>query len=337
MALTVAYITNRKENLFWWFISSLRRQITFDSQKPRIIVVDFWNQVMPHHSWLREHVINRQANIKSMAWDFDFVHLSPKPTPWQGPYRLTAKDYFAASNSRNTAIIHARDGHLAFVDDLSLLLPTWLAAVNEACDQNRITAGAFQKLKRMVVDEGELKSFSPHPEGVDSRWKHGNDSSAVECPPNWTFGCSLVAPIDRFLEINGYPEESDSTGIAGEDTAVGVALANIGHKVYYDRRMLTYESEEHHHQGPVMARDNKKKPGSIMTDGTTHPNHKDHMFVAKNKRAKRFENYFGPDGIAGIRKRVLAGEPIAQIVLPTKDWYDGEPLEQLCALEYYAL
>lgn len=332
--LTISYQTSRKEPLFWWFISSLRRQPGGHSHDIRIVVVDYWAQEIPHHDWGRIDVARRKAQFKAFMPDYHFLHIPPKPTPWQGPHRLTKNDYFAASNARNTALLYARDGHIAYVDDLSVLLPTWLLAVREACANNQITAGAFKKLKNIQVVDGLVKSFEAFPPGMDSRWlfldKSGNTNPApVECAPNWTFGCSIVFPIERLLEINGYPEDSDSTGVAGEDTAVGVALANRGHKIFYDRRMLTYESEEHHYQPPVMLRTNKKNEGTATTNGAEHPNHKDHLFVHHNRVKLEFENYFGPAGIRGLRDRVLRGQPIPATVAPTIDWFDKQPAKEL--------
>lgn len=334
MALTLAYMTSRKEPHFWWFISSLRQQCRGNFHDIQIIVVDYWAQVITHHGWAGEDVSKRKHHFKTMMPDVRFLHLPPKPTPWQGPYRLTKNDYFAPANARNTALLHAQDGYIAYVDDLSVLVPTWLKAVRESCADNRITAGAFQKVNKLKVVNGKILSFEEFAPGKDSRWleldKKGYPLGPFNCPGSWTFGCSLVAPVERFLEINGSPEDADSTGLGMEDTHLGIAMANNGHKIFYDRRMFTYESEEHHYQKPEMLRRDKKGKECVPINRVPGvPDEKGYYFVNKCKDAKRFENYFGPEGILGLRARVLAGETIPATVLPESDWLDGQPLSQL--------
>lgn len=328
--LNIAWITSRKQSCFEWFAQSLWKQLKGDPTGIRVIVVDYWLQANQHREWNADDVRNRAGWMRGIVPGLPLVLTPPKASPWQGPYRLTKKDYFAAANARNTAICLAHDGCLAYVDDLSVLLPTWLSAVLESCAAKRITCGAFKKLKNLVVRDGEVISFDDFPPGLDSRWKSGKDEP-IECPPNWLFGCSVVAPVERFLEINGWPEMCDSTGVGMEDCQTGIALANNGHKLWYDRRMLTYESEERHHAESSMSRMDKKGDGSFVKvrPGIDHPAEKGHHLVRVLSKAKRFHNYFEPGGIAALRKRILAGEPFPNTVLPEHDWFDKQPIREL--------
>jgi hypothetical protein len=40
-------------------------------------------------------------------------------------------------------------------------------------------------------------------------------------------------------------------------------------------------------------------------------------------------NYFGHEGIAGLRKKILAGEPFPVSQIPEHDWRDGQPLREM--------
>lgn len=324
MTLNIAWLTSRKDCCFEWFAESLKRETGGDFSGIKVIVVDFWSQVMPHLNWTQDDVNKRAYVFHS---HIPALHTPPKPTPHQGPYRLTKNDYFAAANARNTALCYANEGWIAYADDLSVLMPGWLSAVREAMRENRITCGAFRKVKKMKVAVGKLVDFEDHPSGWDSRWKYGDDTKAVEAAPNWLFGCSLVAPVEAFMKINGWPEMSDSTGIGMEDCHTGIALGNNGYKLWYDRRMLTYESEEHHHNQFTMLRVDKRGK-SILPIGD-HPNEKGHFLVNNLKKAKRFTNYFEEGGIAALRQKILSGKPFPNVVLPDSDWFDGTKLSEL--------
>ncbi len=296
-----------------WFLDSLRlQQQTNQDLQVKLVIVDFH--------------FNKETHVdQSLVW----VH--PKPCVWQGPHKLTQHNYFAAANARNTAICYALDGFVAFCDDLSVLMPGWLNAVREAMANNYIVCGAFRKVNKLVVENGEVKSFDDHPAGHDSRWKSGDDTKAVKCHPNWLFGCSVAAPVNAFLKINGWPELCDSTGIGMEDCHTGIALANTGHKLRYDRRMFTLESEELHHVDTPMLRMDKNRGKVVeISPGVTHPDEKGHAVVRLLSGASRFDNDFGPfPDLAALRQHVLAGGAFPIVNRPTVDFYDQQPLSEL--------
>lgn len=305
MNLTIAYFTARREPKVEWFFDSLQRETKGDYTGIEVVVVDFWHAA------------------RARGWAGRARHVAPKPTVWQGSNRLTKADYFAASNARNTALCLAPDGWIAFVDDLSVLLPGWLAAVRAAMAEGYIACGAYRKVKDLVVRAGEVVSFTDHAAGWDHRWGAGREDKAVECPGGWMFGCSLAAPVEAFLQINGYPEACDGMGY--EDAVCGAALARNGWPLRYDRRMLTYESEELHQQGPVMRREDpcRGNPNANPRDDMSH------AMLRMFSQARRFDNWFGAEGLAGLRQRVLAGEGFPPMRIPEHRWFDAKPLREL--------
>lgn len=308
--LTIAYFTSRKQSCIEWFSDSLARETAqHPDLKFRVVVVDFY----------ANYDTDPLRPFTKNGWTLT----APKPTVWQGKYRLTKADYFAASNARNTAICLATDGWIAFVDDLSVLMPGWLTAVRAAMAGNYIVCGAYKKAKDMVVEGGVLKSFTEHPPGNDHRWQHGSDQQAVKCGGGWMYGCSLAAPVEAFLTINGWPEPCDGMGY--EDSVTGAALERIGYTFRYDRRMFTVESEELHAQLPVMRREDpcRGDPNANPRDDMSH------AMLRMFSQSRRFDNYFSEGGIRGLRHHMLAGGAWPVVQIPEHRWFDAKPLRSM--------
>jgi glycosyltransferase involved in cell wall biosynthesis len=346
MHLTIAYFTSRKEPKIEWFFESLHRETGGKYDGIRIVIIDLHNADrdiicgVPECGMdeLKEELAEAPPSRSyALTWAPDVWHQPPKPTVWQGKHRLTKEDWFAASNARNTAICLAPDGWIAFVDDVSVLLPGWLARVREAMNHpKRITCGAYRKVKELVVEDGYVKSFADHPGGRDNRMAAvkcdyldkfalgpvvamDRVSLPVPCAGNWMYGCSLVAPVEAFLEINGYPEAL-CDGMGFEDVIAGIMLEKKGYSFAYDPRMMTYESEELHHQMPVMKR----------SDYGVSPNDKSHAVLNAARNGHGWHpNYFGEEGIRGLRSRVLRGEPFPVVQIPAHEWFTRTPLSEL--------
>lgn len=311
--LTVAYITSRKEPRIEWFFESLARQVVLQ----RVIVIDRFGRV----DWIKEKFVNaflaplQVEREKGNSVD-DFITVSPpKPNVWSGAHRLTAKDYFSASNYRNTAVCLCKDPEIAFVDDLSVSGPNWWRSVVEAMQGNYIALGAYQKVKKLVVKDGKVESFEHFDGGVDNRI--GMTSQDVTpCGGNWCYGCSLAMPLEWLLSIGGWPEFVDGMGF--EDVLFGLCLQNNGYPMRYDKRMMTYESEEDHFTEEPMAR----------TDKGISPNDKSHAALKMVMDGlKYFENYY-EGGIRALREYVLAGNPFPVCQIPQHDWFDSQPISE---------
>lgn len=306
--ITIAYITARKEPRFDWFFESLMsppQTIPLGSISAcHIVVVDFFRDQRTDDQ-LR--MINSHHNL----W-----HVEPKPTVWHGKHRLTSVDYFAAANARNTALCLAPDGWIVYVDDLSVLVPGWLSAVQEAVKrEHTITLGSYEKVLQLEVENGLVKSFVSDPHGIDHRLSKVN--GLHPCRGQWFYGSSMVCPVEALLSINGWDENCDGMGY--EDVVTGQVIENAGIKLLYDPQMKTIESQELHQQPYRMLR----------LDKGVSPNDKSHAALDNARKTKWCPNYFGDEGIRGLRERVLNGEPFPVVQIPEHDWYDSQLLKEM--------
>lgn len=298
--LTIAYTTNRRNPRFEWFVDSLARQAHCSVFE--LLVIDFYAD-------------ERDLAAYARSKGFEAKSHTPKPTVWQGKHRLTKDNYFAAANTRNTAICLAKHEYIVFADDLSVLAPTWYSRVKAAHDGGYVVCGSYEKALELVVEDGVLIHKKDHPAGQDARRRY--QKTFGSCPGNWFYGCSCGAPIEVFLDINGYPEICDGMGY--EDSVTGEAIANSGRQLFFDPEMLTIESEEAHHEDKPFRRED---PG-------VSPNDKSHALLNICKGQRRFENYFGAMGIRGLRKLIQLGDPFPEAKIPQHEWFTGTPLTDL--------
>jgi hypothetical protein len=127
----------------------------------------------------------------------------------------------------------------------------------------------------------------------------------------------LAAPIQSYLSINGWDENCDGMGY--EDVVTGALLENAGWHFIYDPSMLTWESHECHEVDIPMKR----------IDKGISPKDKSHAILASTRMRKWSPNYFGAEGISGLRQKVLQGEPFPIGQIPEHDWFDKQPLIEM--------
>jgi hypothetical protein len=301
--LTLAYMTNRRDCKIQWFVDSLARQIKSDD-RIKIVVISLYPITQPTIPVEMEHI--------------KISYHEPKPNVWQGKWRLTSCDWFAAANARNTALCLAPDGYIAFADDLSVLLPGWLDRVKAAMNEGYVACGAYQKVKDLVVENGEVKSFTDFEAGRDNR-KQFALSPLHPCGGEWLFGCSCAMPVEALLTIGGWTEFTD--GLGSEDYLTGITLQNTGCKFFYDQKMLTYESEELHHVEPAMKR----------TDKGISPDDKSHRALNIVQSGTKFFDNYVEGGMRTLREKILKGEPWPTNVSPSHDWFDGTLIKDMKA------
>jgi glycosyltransferase involved in cell wall biosynthesis len=315
MLTSICYITSRKNPLWDWFIDSLDSQTT-QEEKDTDIELIFVDRLVDGDN---EAIAERKQQLHdAVRKRFRFEHVPPKASVWQGSHRVTSQDWFAASNARNTGVVRALGEFIVFADDLSVLAGTWWAAIKDARADNKVTCGAYQKMRSMKVENGNILFSEAYPGGVDNRLRHSQGSDPVPCKGNWLYGCSFACPTEFLLAVNGSDEACDGMGF--EDCILGIRVANQGYEFQYDRRMMTYESDEHHHLDAVMRR----------TDKGTSPNDKSHAMLKLAEATTYAENsHFGPDGIRGLKKVFMDTGEIPLPSGPTHDWYDGQSIAEM--------
>lgn len=320
MSLTLAYFTSRRNPHLEWFAASLRREIAREGFRPRhILIVDF-------HADEQGRREETEAALGPIVWDLaPMVEIiAPKPCVWQGPHRLTTNQYFAASNARNTAFARCREDFIACVDDLSVFAPGWLNQVRHAMEHKYVALGAYKKVLNLRVDKEGGIGFDPYVPGVDSRWNSGADG-IVMAAGSWFFGCSFAMPLEAALTVNGFDEICDGQG--AEDYDFGMRVERAGYKLFYNRNMLTYESEEGHSTPGNQHFIRLSKP--MPYDGQYNIG-SDHVLLRRvmreTDRVTTISNHYN---LRELRNSALAGQPWPIMQNPQHDWRDGTPLSQM--------
>lgn len=320
--LSIVALTYRQQPRFEWLIDGLAAQLR-SGDEVEVIFVD------------GRHSAPRTAQLaRLVAGRFEFRHVAPKPTPYNGRFRLTRREYFAAASARNTGIVYASKGYVAFVDDVCVPMPGWLDEVRRAAAAGYVVAGAYWKQWEMVVQDGRLISSRAEPSGRDSRWQLGRDDRLVQIAGGQLFGCSCGMPRELLLKTNGYDELCDSIG--GEDYQLGLRLEWAGAPIYFSRRMLTIESEELHRVEEGFVRlDKATDPQSYMrrlgefgvarraTDGAYDSSHLILDISYGTRSVRSIGNYYE-------LSELNAGNLLELVErFPRTHWFDGEPLNDL--------
>lgn len=310
--VTIAYFTNRKDPKIEWFSATLQREINITGFAPsEIIIVDFYADEPERRKFIQEKIVNWTALTPKM-W-----HIAPKPTVWQGKYRKTSQNHFAASNARNTAFAQCSSDYIVCVDDLSVLSDGWLNQVKHAAEHKYVVLGSYKKVLKMIVDPSGAYSFQDFPPGVDSRWANGSSSGIVRAGGSWMFGCSFGLPISFAEKVNGFDELCDSVGM--EDVEFGIRLERSGCPLFYNRNMLTYESEEEHSApgNEKFVRESKMHKTGVMSDWYIYNG------VVRNQKTWTELNDFT---LSDLRRNRLEGKdwPIPSREI---DWRTEKPFE----------
>jgi len=309
--LTIIYITARYEPRVEWFLDSLYRQPGGPDCK--VIIVDPF----------RKPAENASVRV-----------VNPKPTVWQGPHRLTKQDWWAASNARNTGICLCETPWVSFLDDRSVLVPTWLEAVEAAMEGLYVVCGPYEKVHNLVVQMGratEMDKLSDYctwdgkkTDGKDSRVAYVEDhylhhkhlSNPYNAPGEWTYGCSLALPLEWALQVNGFPETMD--GASGEDYVFGLMLQNNGFPIKFDLRMKMIEDRTPGTLHPTM----------IRKDKGVSPNDRSHWLLDMHRPLRRAPHQWD---LRQVRAAAMAGRGFPVSTWPNRDPYDGEPLSNMTA------
>lgn len=339
MKITIAFVTGRKTPFFHWFCDSLCAQTTPEQRADlQVVFVDghLWDQEYCAEFKGAELDINSKAlhdvsRIEmleaAVAGRFPFLHIPPKPSAFQGPFRQTTRDYFAAGANRNTAVIVAEHPYLVFCDDLAILGDQWFSQVLHAANDQYVVCGMYKKLKKMQVENGKLISFDPFEAGVDSRWSKGSDGGVVPWHGSGMFGCSFGVPLEAMLEVDGNDTAAITQG--GEDYDLGIRLERAGWPIYLNKNMLSLESEEDHHIDSPLPRIRKLVPSERLPPGYTGDPHSDHVILYRVcHETDRVTPLIG-ENLRSARAHYQATGLISIPREPQFDWRDGAQLSSL--------
>lgn len=300
-SLTIAYVTSRKESKIEWFAQSLVRQLPH-ARAVQIIVIDHFAD----ETGRRPPIAN--AFLDAGLMGVNFKHRTGKPSVWKGPNRLTREDWWSKSNDLNTAICLCETDWIAFVDDRSVLSPSWLNSVYEAMEGNYAVCGSYEKRANLVVENG--LAVGGEILGEDTRRPGLYDFDS------W-YGGSGALPLEWCLAVNGASEDM-CDGLGSEDSQFGTTLLNSGYPLKYDSRMRIIED---------------RTPGQIdgalkRADKNSHLGQRakswDIVRCFRDKTTS--QNSFD---IRNLRARVLSGEPFPPPSASDRDWYDGQPIAEM--------
>ena len=287
--LTLCVTTSRYQPRYDWLVDSLLLG-TLIPEGLKLLAIDL-------------HAETRQ---ESAPW---FRIEPPMPNPWQGKHRLTQSNHWAKATALNTALCLCDTEWIAFVDDRSVLSPTFMQAIQEAMERDYAVCGTYEKFTELQVESGKViggKLTGQDPRATGKLFPRA-------CPGSHWFGCCNALPLEWALDINGYDESSNGMGY--EDTPFGVMLKAQNRPIMFDERMAVIQDRTPEFSQPVV----------IRTDPGKSPNDKSHALLKLLEGRSTSTNW---RNLRDIRKRLQDGrgfEPSEVL----RDWYTGQLLSEL--------
>ena len=304
MKLTVVYITARAEPKVEWFLDSLARQVKFEDDI-RPIIVDLYERPIPNAK-------------RDYFHSFPLLKVVPiKPNIYQGKHRLFKEDWWAISTARNTGICLCETEWIAFCDDRCVLSAYWLDAVRAAQNHGYALAGSYEKWYGLQVVDGCIVGAE---KCTTKDHRDNGIAGPRKIPGQWWFGCTSALPVEWALKINGFAESADSLGL--EDNIFGTMLQANGYPICFDNRMKIIEDRT-----PYACEGLPKR-----TDKGVSPNDRSHDLLNRLKDLKRAKHSFEPEfdyDLRDVRNIVQSGGKFPIPTGPTKDWYDGQPWNEM--------
>lgn len=237
----------------------------------------------------------------------------PKPTIWQGPHRVTTKDWWAKSSAINTGFALAAHDFIACVDDRCRLGPDWLKTVRKA-ERKRdvVVCGSYNRLEEGRVTPDARRTLSP--------------TGKRDCRGTWLYGCTWALPLAWALEVNGFEEGTD--GLGAEDYIFGLNLEHAGRRLDFIPAMLVGLERSPQYSTGSNGHAISPVPGPVRADKGTSPNDKSHAALHRFGPRKRTE--FTPD-LTEMRASLRRGEPfpVPDPAGDYRDWYDGQSIREL--------
>ena len=287
MRVTLAFITAREEPHLEWLCDGIEQQAR-SGDKIELIVVDALGSPATAIGYRPVKAITK------------LIETRPKPTIWQGAHRITAHNFFANANARNTAIVLCTTNYICFLDDRCRLDPGWLEQVRLG-DRKResVICGPYDKHEDWGVSMDHRRQLAPQ----------GKQS----CGGGWCYGGNFALPLKWLLEVNGCEEGCDPVGL--EDCVLGHMLENVGRRIDFVVEM-SVQQDRLGFVHPLMF---------PRQDRGQSPNDKSHAIRSRFFPLKRTE--FTPE-LKKLRRLARKKKPLP-IPGPSggyRDWYDDSPI-----------
>lgn len=287
MKITIAYITAREDPRLDWLVAALEQQAK-KRDEFELIVVDAFGRPA---SAIGYRPIPQITKI---------VQTRPKPTAWQGPHRITAHDFFANANARNTAIVLCGTDYVCFVDDRCQPDKKWLDQVRRGENKREaVICGPYDKHEDWGVSVDHRRQEAP--------------KGRKNCSGGWCYGGNHALPLEWALEVNGFEEGCDPVGL--EDCVFGHMLQNAGRRIDFVAEMSIQQDRRGMFVHPL---------AFPRHDKGVSPNDKSHALRARFFGRGRTE--FTPD-LRLLRQQQAAGQPFPLPRIDESDWYDGQPVK----------
>jgi hypothetical protein len=313
--ITICTTTLRKQPRFKETADSL-----FKAPKPQI---EWEWLVVDGILWYEKN--RREELEEAVAGRFTFRHVVPKPSLWQGPHRLTSKDYWDACSARNTAFIAATHPYVVFIDDCMEVDEFWFYQILTAYTQDLAYAGTYSSLNtnRRPISGGE-------------------DHRKTQCPSTqmvyggWLYGMNMGVPLNKALNVDGYDETYSGQG-GVEDCDFGVRLDRAGCKVIWLPESMVYQLMDSHEpvcgyaggaskevgfKAPLKPKERKLKNGMVRFANE---------FLTERLMTEDVKRYLPLKmrNIRELRKLYWEGKPLPVPSWPSTDWRDGQRLEDM--------
>jgi hypothetical protein len=294
MRVTICFITGRTEPHLDWLLGSLAPQLIAGDEVD-VLVIDLRGRTPEQIGSSAHPLLGVRVRVEP-----------PKPSPWQGPHRVTSRDWWAKSSAMNTAFVLCETDYVAFTDDCCKLRPQWMETVRRGEQHRRsVLAGTYDKIADGIITPDHRRSMAPN--------------GLKNCGGGWLYGCTFALPLDWALDVNGAEEGCD--GMGAEDYIFGLMLENRGHRIDFVPSLAVAQ------QRIEISMPNDVHAGLRRIDKGTSPNDKSH--VALQRFGTRPLTEFTPD-LRKLRADRAAGKLVWPVVdRDLRDWYDGQLVREM--------